>query len=158
MKIFIFLGLCITFVVGCSDLPELAACNRPEGDCSCQSGLACTLTKKLIYQGQIIPLKQCMKEGMEIDVETVDLDNQSDDAARTKRWLFNRCTSESECRSNFCCAFGKRCAPKLLEYFTCYLVDKHNCGCRDGLTCKVTTSITLPIVGIQIPIKQCVKA
>jgi len=60
-----------------------------QGDCSCQAGLACTLTKKLIYQGQTIPVKQCMSEGMEIEVEIVDLDNQSDDASRTKRFLFN---------------------------------------------------------------------
>ena len=31
-----------------------------------------------------------MPEGMEIEVETVDLDNQSaDEPMRTKRWLFN---------------------------------------------------------------------
>ena len=48
------------------------------------------LTKKLIYQGNIMPVKQCMPEGMEIEVETVDLDNQSaDEPMRTKRWLFN---------------------------------------------------------------------
>lgn len=54
------------------------------------------LTKKLIYQGDIIPVKQCMPEGMEIEVETVDLDNQSaDEPMRTKRWLFNVRTAYS---------------------------------------------------------------
>ncbi|XP_020600474.1 uncharacterized protein LOC110039679 [Orbicella faveolata] len=159
MKIFIFLSLCVTLAWGCSNLPKLAACKRPDGspDCSCQAGLSCVLTKKLIYQGKTMPVKQCMPEGMDIEVETVDLDNQSaDEPMRTKRWLFNSCTSESECQDNFCCAFGKRCSPKLREYFTCYLVDKHNCGCANGLGCKVTTTITLPF-GIKIPIKQCVK-
>ena len=48
------------------------------------------LTKKLIYQGNTMPVKQCMPEGMDIEVETVDLDNQSaDEPMRAKRWLFN---------------------------------------------------------------------
>ena len=37
-----------------------------------------------------MPVKQCMPEGMQIEVETIDLDNQSaDEPMRTKRWLFN---------------------------------------------------------------------
>lgn len=40
-----------------------------------------------------------MSEGMEIEVEIVDLDNQSDDVSRTKRFLFNvrvfHCVSDS---------------------------------------------------------------
>ncbi|KAL9960569.1 hypothetical protein ACROYT_G034045 [Oculina patagonica] len=160
MKIFIFLSLCVTAALGCSSLPKLAACNRPNGspDCSCQAGLSCVLTKELIYQGNVMPVKQCMPEGMEIEVETIDLDNQSaDEPMRTKRFLFNKCTNESECSRNFCCAFGKRCAPKLIEFATCYFVDKHKCGCRDELVCKQTTSIALPIVGTKFPIIQCVK-
>ena len=60
------------------------------GDCSCQAGLSCMLTKNMIYNGQVIPVKQCMPEGMDIEVEEVDLDNQSaDEPMRTKRFLFN---------------------------------------------------------------------
>ena len=60
------------------------------GDCSCQAGLTCMLTKNMIYNGQVIPVKQCMPEGMDIEVEEVDLDNQSaDEPMRTKRFLFN---------------------------------------------------------------------
>lgn len=57
------------------------------------------LTKKLIYQGSMMPVKQCMPEGMDIEVETVDLDNQSaDEPMRTKRWLFNvRTVQHSNC-------------------------------------------------------------
>ena len=58
-------------------------------DNRCQAGLHCILTKKLIQGGQVYPVKQCMPVGMEIDVETVDFDNQSDDVSRTKRFLFN---------------------------------------------------------------------
>ena len=48
------------------------------------------LTKNMIYNGQVIPVKQCMPEGMDIEVEEVDLDNQSaDEPMRTKRFLFN---------------------------------------------------------------------
>lgn len=56
-------------------------------DCSCEAGLSCVLTKRLIIQGSVTPVKQCMPEGMEIEVETVDLDNQASD--RRKRFLFN---------------------------------------------------------------------
>ena len=60
------------------------------GDCSCRAGLSCMLTKNMIYNGQVIPVKQCMPEGMDIEVEEVDLDNQSaDEPMRTKRFLFN---------------------------------------------------------------------
>ncbi|KAJ7375944.1 hypothetical protein OS493_037907 [Desmophyllum pertusum] len=140
MKIFI-LSLCVAAALGCTNLPKLETCNK----------------SKLIYQGKTIPVKQCMPESLDIEVETVDLDNQVADAPmRNKRWLFNACTSEAECQANYCCAFGKRCAPKLPEYMTCFLVNKHKCGCGAGLTCKVTTTIKLPL-GILFPIKQCVK-
>ena len=60
------------------------------GDCGCQAGLSCSLTKNMIYNGQVIPVKQCMPEGMDIEVEEVDLDNQSaDEPKRKKRFLFN---------------------------------------------------------------------
>ena len=37
-----------------------------------------------------MPVKQCMPEGMDVEVEIVNLDNQSaDEPMRTKRWLFN---------------------------------------------------------------------
>ena len=43
----------------------------------------------MILEGNVIPVKQCMPEGMEIDVETVDFDNeeQSSPAFRAKRFL-----------------------------------------------------------------------
>jgi len=43
----------------------------------------------MILDGTAIPVKQCMPEGMEIDVETVDLDNdeQTSPAFRAKRFL-----------------------------------------------------------------------
>ena len=40
-------------------------------------------------QGQIIPVKQCMEEGMAIEVETVDFDNPAgnvQDSHRAKRF------------------------------------------------------------------------
>ena len=58
-----------------------------KGDC--QAGLKCVLTKRLIVSGTVYPVKQCMPEGVDIDVETVDLDNQSDNVSRVKRFLFN---------------------------------------------------------------------
>lgn len=43
----------------------------------------------MILDGTAIPVKQCMPEGMEIDVETVDFDNgeQTSPAFRAKRFL-----------------------------------------------------------------------
>jgi len=43
----------------------------------------------MILDGNAIPVKQCMPEGMEIDVETVDFDSeeQTSPAFRAKRFL-----------------------------------------------------------------------
>ncbi|KAJ7375943.1 hypothetical protein OS493_037906 [Desmophyllum pertusum] len=157
MKIFLFLSFCVALALGCSNLPKLETCNNQDGspDCSCETGMSCVLTKNFIYNGNTITVKQCMPESLDIEVETVDLDNQvADEPMRNKRWLFNRCTTEADCDNNYCCAFGRRCSMKLRQHFTCYLVHKHGCGCADGLACKVTSTITLPF-GIKIPIRQC---
>jgi len=161
MKIFVVLSLCITLSLGCSNLPKLEACNRPEGDCSCQEGLVCVLTKKLIHSGKTVPVKRCMPADEEIVVETVNMDNPSADFSRNKRLfglgIFNRCLDETDCKPNYCCAFSKRCLPKLLKYFTCNLTNLHKCGCRDELVCKQTSVITIPIIGTKIPIMQCME-
>ena len=50
------------------------------------------LTKKLIIQQSEVPVKQCMPEGMDIEVEIVDLDEQQaadSPMTRRKRFLFN---------------------------------------------------------------------
>ena len=60
-----------------------------EGDCSCQAGLSCVLTKELKLNGDQIPVKQCMPDRMVVKVEKVDLDNQVANEPRNKRWLFN---------------------------------------------------------------------
>ena len=59
-------------------------------DCSCQAGLTCKLTKQIIKMGEVMPVKQCVPEGDAIDVETVDLDEESADTPleRNKRWLW----------------------------------------------------------------------
>ena len=43
----------------------------------------------MIFDGKVVPVKQCMPERMEIDVETVDFDNeeQTSTAFRAKRFL-----------------------------------------------------------------------
>ena len=33
----------------------------------------------------------------------------------------------------------------------------HKCGCRDGLECRQTSSVTVPIIGIVIPVRQCME-
>ena len=55
-------------------------------DCSCQDGLTCVLTKEFIVQGTVTPVKQCMPEGMEIDVETVNKD-ENDQVSRSNRFF-----------------------------------------------------------------------
>ncbi|PFX16369.1 hypothetical protein AWC38_SpisGene19369, partial [Stylophora pistillata] len=112
---------------GCSKLPELSVCNKPEGDCSCQNGLSCVLTKNVIEHGIENPIKQCMPRDTDIKVETIDLDNQAADAPmRVRRWL--------------------------------YFNDVHKCGCADGLECKETAYITLPITGTRLSLRQCMDA
>ena len=47
------------------------------------------LNKKVIEQGGLNQVKQCMPLGTEIEVETIDLDNQfADEPMRIKRFLF----------------------------------------------------------------------
>ena len=58
-------------------------------DCSCQAGLSCVLTKKVNELGTLSHVKQCMPQGTEIEVETIDLDNQvADEPMKMKRFLF----------------------------------------------------------------------
>ena len=60
-----------------------------EGDCTCQNGLSCVLTKNVIERGIENPVKQCMPGDMDIEVETIDLDNQAADAPmKVRRWLY----------------------------------------------------------------------
>ncbi|KAM7425946.1 hypothetical protein ABFA07_022696 [Porites harrisoni] len=159
MKTFVIISVCITLGLACSDLPKLANCGESEGVCSCQAGLVCTVTKQILKMGEVMLVRQCMPEGEKIEVETLDLEEEEDTPMRNKRWLwFNRCKADSDCKKNFCCAFGKRCAPKLFKYFTCNLENVHKCGCRDGLVCKQTSSVTLPIIGTKVQIRQCVDA
>ncbi|KAJ7375942.1 hypothetical protein OS493_037905 [Desmophyllum pertusum] len=130
MKTFIFLSICVTLALGCSDpLPELGACNtEPEGDCSCESGLSCELTKKFIYKERTTLVKQCMPEGVDIEVETVDLDNQVADAPmRSKRFLFGSALFRAI----------------------------HQCGCAEGLICTETIAVNIPFTGIRLPLMQC---
>ena len=56
--------------------------------------MSCVLTKILIIQQSEVLVKQCMPEGMEIEVETVDFDDREQQVAdspmtRRKRFLFN---------------------------------------------------------------------
>lgn len=68
-----------------------------EGDCTCQAGLTCKLTKQIEKMGEVIPIKQCVEEGMDIDIETVDMEDEPDDedddelenSPRNKRWFTN---------------------------------------------------------------------
>ena len=135
-------------------LSHLLFCAQ-EGDCSCQDGLSCVLTKKVIEHGIETPVKQCMPGDVDIEVESIDLDNQAADAPmRIKRWLFfnvslklglneniwssanssrnflffmnQRCLTEEDCSYNRCCAFNKRCVPKLKKFFTCVLTVSDN--------------------------------
>ncbi|CAH3164766.1 unnamed protein product, partial [Porites lobata] len=146
---------------GCSDLPKLAACNNPDAkDCTCQAGLTCILTKKFIVQGTVTDVKQCMPNSIDVQVETVNMDkNQNSATARMKRFLpLAPCASELTCLPNFCCPrLVQRCLPKLPELATCTLQILHNCGCQMGFECRQTTYVTIPLIGIKVPLLQCVR-
>ena len=48
------------------------------------------------------------------------------------------------------------CWPRLLFcFFKCQ--NLHKCGCRDGLECRQTSSVTVPITGTVIPVRQCME-
>ncbi|KXJ12230.1 uncharacterized protein LOC110242503 [Exaiptasia diaphana] len=128
-------------------------------NCGCRDGLECRVTKEFTILGQTIKLKQCMESGRSLEVERLeDEDMQAmSKESRQKRFLIDRCSKESDCGDNRCCLFGKFCAKKLSEGMTCYLGNVHKCGCQDGLVCKITTQITIPIIGHKIPIRQCVR-
>ena len=66
-----FFSLCIYFQDG--------------DDYSCQAGLSCVQTKLFIMKGQKAYVKQCVPEGMKIDVETVNKDH--DQTSRNSRLL-----------------------------------------------------------------------
>ncbi|XP_078343578.1 uncharacterized protein LOC144629220 [Oculina patagonica] len=165
MKVFIVLSIFVGLSwAGCENLAKLEACNRPEGDCSCEAGLTCVLTKKVILDkdGSTKLIKQCMPDGEEIDVETVDLDNEEQEAdssaVRAKRFLFSkRCSTQEDCGSDKCCAgVVKRCLPKIRENGSCNFSSLHKCGCADGLVCEKTTDISI-LPGIKFALKQCVR-
>ena len=54
-------------------------------DYSCQAGLSCVQTKLFIMKKQKAYVKQCVPEGMKIDVETVNKDH--DQTSRNSRLL-----------------------------------------------------------------------
>lgn len=143
------------------NLGKLEACNNPDKENrGCQAGLTCVVTKKLVILGKVIPVKQCMPKDMKVELETVNMDEDTHAAAaRMKRFLpLAPCPSEIACLPNFCCPrLVQRCLPKLPEMGTCTLQILHNCGCQDGLECRQTTVITVPIIGIKLPLLQCVR-
>ena len=60
-------------------------CFQDGDDYSCQAGLSCVQTKLFIMKGQKAYVKQCVPEGMKIDVETVNKDH--DQTSRNSRLL-----------------------------------------------------------------------
>ncbi|KAJ7375939.1 hypothetical protein OS493_037902 [Desmophyllum pertusum] len=178
MKVFIVLSLCIALVsAGCENpLAKYEACNKQEGDCSCEADLTCVFTKEVIVKGRKVLVKQCMPEDAVIDVETVDFDigeqrSSANAAFRAKRFLFpafpgipipglpfSKCAGEADCPANFCCPIIARlCLPKIWENGVCNFHELSKCGCADGLVCQKTTDIGTPIPGINIPMQQCVR-
>ncbi|KAJ7375940.1 hypothetical protein OS493_037903 [Desmophyllum pertusum] len=141
MKVFIALSLCIALAsAGSEDLAKYEACNKAEGDRSCEAGLTCVFTKEVVMKGRKVLVKQCMPEDAVIDVETVDFDigeqkSSSNAAFRAKRFLFpgflKDCSSEADCDPNFCCvAIIQRCFPKIAENGVCSFNIFHKCGLR----------------------------
>ncbi|EDO46904.1 predicted protein [Nematostella vectensis] len=139
-------------------LPKYSICMFEEKHgCGCQEGLECKVTKTISIKDQpVFTVRQCMPVDEEVTVENLG-DNDVDASIRDRRGLLGRCSKDEDCTGwNQCCLFGKRCGLKIGKYFTCYFMNKHKCGCMDGLECRQTTSITLPIVQVPFAIKQCV--
>ncbi|XP_078343552.1 uncharacterized protein LOC144629202 isoform X1 [Oculina patagonica] len=150
MKVLIVFSLCIgvALALACKNLAELEACNKPEGDCSCQAGLSCVPTKKIISDGKVTFVKQCMPEDEPIIFESIyfDKEKRAGHALRAKRGfgIITECSSEAECARNFCCPpYTKLCLQKILENMACNLDDLYQCGCQEGLVCKKTADIII---------------
>ncbi|RMX53281.1 hypothetical protein pdam_00015260 [Pocillopora damicornis] len=166
MKSLAVLTLFFSLSVACSNLPKYSACEtRENSHCSCAPGLACKVTREIDMGEQTAEVKQCMpvnepivvEKLTEYDVnETLDPGSAALDPA-ARFYPGKKCTTAADCFwPNTCCLFSKRCSLKLLKYFTCYLRSVHKCGCQEHLVCKTTTHVTLPIVKIPFPIRQCV--
>lgn len=151
---------CCLFGKVCSPrLPKYSTCFLTDvHKCGCKDGLACRVTKEFTILGQEIKIRQCMPIEDKIAVEKVEEEEMKEMAEgdNEKRFLFNRCKSGAGCGDDKCCLFGRLCAPKLPKDATCYLRSAHKCGCSRGLECQVTTHITIPIIGVKIPLRQCV--
>ncbi|XP_032219774.1 uncharacterized protein LOC116602998 [Nematostella vectensis] len=165
MKSVLVLCAIVALSSACTKLQKFQQCNMAK--CACASGLSCMLTKTLEFQGQLIHIKQCMPAGEEIPTEHLtDKDVQEtlkpgSTRAMTETAAFwypgKECNTADDCIwPNTCCILKKRCSLKLPKYFTCYFTNVHKCGCMDGLTCKVTTHVKLPVVDLNFPIRQCV--
>ncbi|XP_031568698.1 uncharacterized protein LOC116303313 [Actinia tenebrosa] len=150
---------CCLFNKVCSpQLPKYSTCHLTSvTSCGCADGLECRVTKEFSVLGQKIQLRQCMETGLESRVEKLENEEEEEPGKRERRFLVDKCTAEADCGANKCCLLNKVCAPKLTEGSTCFLSQHHKCGCADGLECRVTTTITIPLLGTKIPIRQCVK-
>ncbi|XP_031568699.1 uncharacterized protein LOC116303314 [Actinia tenebrosa] len=150
---------CCLFNKVCSPkLPKYSTCHLTSlTNCGCADGLECRVTKEFEVLGQKVQLRQCMTIGEQSVVEKIENEELKElSQTRKRRFLIDTCASESDCGDGRCCLFDKICAKKIPQDMTCYLQHKHKCGCADGLECRVTTTIVLPISGTRIPIRQCV--
>ncbi|XP_031560039.1 uncharacterized protein LOC116296194 [Actinia tenebrosa] len=62
-----------------------------------------------------------------------------------KRFFVDFCkhsTADKDCGSDRCCLTGLHmCAPKRGEGQSCNFSGLHGCGCKDGLTCQVSSNL-----------------
>ncbi|KAK2550912.1 hypothetical protein P5673_028284 [Acropora cervicornis] len=170
MKISAFLfSLLVALTWACSNLPKYSPCDtqrdvnaqrifrfvfKENPDYKCSRGLACKVTREMFLDGHNVQVKQCMPVDERVVVEQLTEDDVREtlDPGSTAK-----CTTAADCFwPNTCCLLNKRCSLKLLKYFTCYFQSFHKCGCMDGLVCKTTTQVTLPIIKVPFPIRQCV--
>ncbi|XP_068758307.1 uncharacterized protein [Montipora capricornis] len=163
----LMLSLFLSLSLACSNLPKYSPCDMQENvHCQCAVGLACKVTREMYLEGEKVEIKQCMPINEQIAVEQLTEDDIREtlepgstalEQTSSRFYPGKKCTSAADCFwPNTCCLLNKRCSLKLLKYFTCYFQSVHKCGCMDGLMCKVTTHVTLPIIKVKFPIRQCV--
>ncbi|XP_015780097.1 PREDICTED: uncharacterized protein LOC107357977 [Acropora digitifera] len=157
MKILAFVfSLLVALTWACSNLPKYSPCDTQENpDCKCSRGLACKVTREMFLDGLKVQVKQCMPVNERVVVEQLTeddvretLDPGSTAVEQTSRFYpgkvrYCRAARETRAASDF----SNR--PFVLQSF-------HKCGCMDGLVCKTTTQVTLPIIKVPFPIRQCV--
>ncbi|CAB3992431.1 Hypothetical predicted protein [Paramuricea clavata] len=126
----------------------------------CASGYSCKLIFTATIGDHTYKYSQCVENGETVETHELLKPSSNDASVNFRRGLFRTCTPETvavDCGKERCCLGGKYCSPYLFKYIPCNLKNVHKCPCSDGLVCRFTYNIKIPVVGITLSLKQCME-